>query len=255
MSDRSRMIFLIKFFQEEEHAKDFVRGKMFANRLSYFKEIEGNDGRGDENEGAIMSKNDSLTVELFTTDAETGEVTSKHTMYGTELAAPLVIRPRWFDHVNVFCMYTGHMCESQVISADNAQDIKNQLKIPDACATLGKYAVVILNPITFFKRVEVAADQKGYKIGHRLVKYYDSEVGTPPVRSDIETIFTKSNEYEYQREYRIAIETGTIGRNPITLDIGKIDDIAGCINLCDINQNFAVKIDEITIQVIGENSG
>ena len=180
---------------------------------------------------------------------------AKHTMYGTELAAPLIIRPRWFDHVNVFCMYAGHMCESQVISADNAQDIKNQLKIPDDCTSFGKYAVVILNYVEFFKRVKVASDQLGYKINGRLVKYYDAEVGTPPVRADIETIFTKRNEYEYQREFRIAIDTGTMGCDHITLDVGNIDDIAGCINLCDINQNFAVEINEVTIQVIGENSG
>ena len=238
------IFFLAKFFQEKEHANDFVNGRLFANRISYFKKIEGQDGRGDEDEGAIMSKDDDITIELTATNVETGEVVGKHTIYGTELAAPLVIRPRWFDHINVFCMYAPHSSGFQGISADNAQDLKEQLEIPEACLELGKYAVLITNAVEFIRRVKVAAERKGYRICSGLVKYYDPEVGTPPVQSDLETIFTKSKEYECQSEYRFAIDTGTIGCNHIILDVGKMDDITVCLNTSDINRSLSVRFKE-----------
>ena len=246
------IFFLAKFFREKEHANDFIRGQLFANRISYFKRIEGHDGRGDEDEGAIMSKNDGLTLELTATDVETGEVVSKHTLYGTELAAPLILRPERFDHVNVFCMYAGHSGGFQSISADNAQDLKKQLEIPKACTALGKYAVVITNTVEFIRRVEVAAERKGYGICKGLVKYYDPEVGTPPVRSEIETIFTKRKEYEYQSEFRFAVNTRTMGCDPITLDVGEIDDITVCLDTSDINLQLSVRIEGDPGDCIGD---
>ena len=51
-------------------------------------------------------------------------------------------------------------------------------------------------------------------------------------------VFRKRVEFEYQREYRVAIDTGTEGLEPITLNIGNIADIA-----------FAVNTDEIDLQI------
>ena len=238
------IFFLVKFFQKKEHASDFVKGKMFANRLSHFKRIEDHDGRGDEYEGAIMSKSDSLVLKLEATDSETGEVISSHTIPGTELAAPLIIAPEWFDHINVFCMYASHIGGFQSISVDHAQNLEKQLEIPETCAELGKYAVVITNTPEFLRRVKVAADQRGYGIIRNLVKYYDPEVGTPPLQAETETIFTKRKEYEYQSEFRFAIDTRTVGRDPIILDIGEINDIAVCMDASEINRQLSIRIEE-----------
>ena len=79
-------------------------------------------------------------------------------------------------------------------------------------------------------RVKAAADREGYGINGRLVKYYDPYVGTPPAGSQMESIFTKRNQYAYQKEFRIAIDTRTSGMDPITLSIGPIDDIALHLN-------------------------
>ena len=48
------IVFLAKVCETKEHAEAFLKGSMYANRLSYFKNLEGAYGRGDEYEGAIM---------------------------------------------------------------------------------------------------------------------------------------------------------------------------------------------------------
>jgi hypothetical protein len=234
------IFYLAKVFQEREHAKDFVSGRMYANRLSYFKKIEDHDGRGDEDEGAIMFQLDGLTATLEFTNMDTGEV-ERTTMTELDFAAPPILRPEWFDDINVFCMYAGHSGEFQHVSPDNLQEFRRQLEIPEEYTRLGRHAVFITNTTEFLKRVEIAANRAGYGLRRGLVRYYDAEVGTPPIRSDIETIFTKRKEYEHQREFRFAIDTGTTGCCPIILDVGEINDISMCTDTCNINQTISYR--------------
>lgn len=237
------IFFLAKVFQQSEYADAFLRGAMFANRLSYFKKIEGHDGRGDEDEGAIMPQIENLTLKLESTNLETGEVDGV-TLTADDLAGPPIMRPRWFDNINVFCMYAAHIDGFQGISSDGLQEFKSQLEIPWGYTRLGRHAVVITNTTEFFRRVKHAADKAGYGIYGKLVSYYDPEIGTPPARWDIETIFTKRKEYEYQREFRFAIDTRAAGCCPITLDVGEIKDIATRIDTCEINRQLHVGIEQ-----------
>ena len=45
----SVVFFLVKFFDNEDHVKDFLSGRIYANTLEKFKRLEGTDdsGRGD----------------------------------------------------------------------------------------------------------------------------------------------------------------------------------------------------------------
>ena len=238
------ILFLVKVFEREEYANDFLMGKMFINPLSYFKKIEGDDGRGDEYEGAIIFPLESAIITLKPNDPETGESWEHTLTRESGLAAAPVVQPNWFDHINVFCMYAGHTGDFLNISSDNIQDFKKQLEIPDDCISLGRYAVVITNVTEFIKRVDTAAEQNRYGILRHLVKYYDPEVGTPPAQSDIETIFNKRKEFEYQREFRFAIDTCTMEDNSIILDIGDIGDIAYATDTADVNQQLCVRTND-----------
>ena len=139
-------------------------------------------------------------------------------------------------------MYAGHSGGFKKISADNLQCFKKQLEIPEDCTRLGKYAVLIKNPKEFIRRVRVAAERENYRIYWRLVRYYDPEVGTASLESNLDSIFSKRKEYEYQKEFRFAIDTGTLGSDHITLDVGEIGDIAVCMNSREINRQFDIKI-------------
>ena len=235
------IFFFSKIFENKEHADDFVRGSLFANRLSYFKRIEKREGRGDNYEGAIMPRLDGLSITLTCTDIETSEV-SEITIPEEDFAAPPIIQPTWLDHFNVFCMYAGYSDAFKEISTDNLQCFQKQLEIPEKCTRLGRYAVLIKNVTEFIRRVRVAAERENYEIWWRLLRYYDPEVGTPRLESSLDSIFSKSKEYEYQREFRFAIDNGSVGRNHIILDIGEIDDITMCMDSREINRQIDIRI-------------
>ena len=219
------IVFLAKVFSEPQHADDLIKGKLYANTLRYFRNIEGDATRGDPEEGAIMPRLEGLAIELTSTNSLTGEV-DKITITGDDLAAPPSIRPRWFEHLNLFCMYGALTGKFTTISETNITDFQKQLEMPQDCEQFGSHAVLIRNTREFIRRVNVAAEKTEYKIYYGLVQYYDPDIGTPPIHSPIQTLFLKRKMYEYQKEWRLAIDTGTTADCPIIFDIGGIEDIA-----------------------------
>ena len=131
------IFFFAKIYEKVEHADAFIRGSLFANRLSYFKRIENLDGRGDKYEGAIMPRLDGLSITLTCTDIENGEV-SEITIPVEDFAAPPIIQPTWLDHFNVFCMYAGYSGAFKEIPTDNLQCFQKQPEIPEDCTKLGQ---------------------------------------------------------------------------------------------------------------------
>ena len=229
--------FLVKVFEKKEYADDLLKGSLFVNRLSYFKKIEGSDGRGDKDEGAIMLPIDRACITLEATFGDTGE-TERFTIPQEDHYAPPIIRPQWFDHINVYCMYAIQGTSLKYITPNGVEDFRKQLELPEDVEKLGRHAVVIANVPEFIKRVKATGSRKEYKVCYKSVKYYDAEEGSPPLRSEVETIFTKRKEFEYQREFRIAIDTSTPGCAPITFDIGSIADIAYYTDTSDINRQI-----------------
>ena len=235
------IFFLAKFFEKKEYADDFLQGKLFLNSLRYFKEIEGEDGRGDKNEGAIVHPLDDFILTLTGTDEETGEV-SEVTLTKDDLAAPVSMHPRRYDHINLLCMYACHIGDFQSISDDNINDFRKQLEIPEECVSLGEHAIIITNRQEFFHRISVAAEQGGYRRCGGLVTYYDPEVGTPTTTLGIETVFHKRKEYEHQSEFRIAVDANLNEPTHLKLCIGEISDIAFLMRTAEINRQMRFEV-------------
>lgn len=227
------IFFLAKVFSEPGYADELIEGKLYANRFNYFKKIENDHIRGDSEEGAIMPQLDGLTIELTGTDSTTGEVNTIR-ISKEDLAEPPVIRPQWFDDINIFCMYAAHTKEFKNISEANINDFKKRLEMPKDCQEFGNHAVLIKNTREFIRRVKLSAKKKGYKFYSGLVQYYDPTIGTPPIQSPIQTVFLKRRVYEYQKEWRLAMKTGTTGDDPIILEIGSIEDIAVRVSTPDL---------------------
>ena len=207
------IVFLAKVFSEPQHAGDLIRGKLYANTLRYFRNIEGDSTRGDPEEGAIMPQLEDLAIELTSTNTTTGEV----------------------DKItNLFCMYAARTGQFTTVSEQNIAGFQKQLEMPKDCQEFGSHAVLIKNPSEFIRRVNLAAEKKEYKVHSGLVQCYDRDIGTPPIHSPIQTLFLKRKIYEYQKEWRLAIDTGTTTDCPIILDIGGIEDIAVQISTPDL---------------------
>ena len=227
------IVFLAKAFSDPQHAEDLIKGQLYANTLRYFRNIEGDPTRGDPEEGAMMPQLEGLAIELTSTNPTTGEV-DRITVTKDDLAAPPVIRPRWFEHVNLFCMYAARTGQFTTISEQNITNFQKQLEMPKDCHRFGHHAVLIKNPSEFIRRVNLAAENKEYKVHSGLVQYYDPNIGTTPIHSPIQTLFLKRKMYGYQKEWRLAIDTGTTTNCPIIFNIGGIEDIAVQMSTADL---------------------
>ncbi|MFC1507836.1 hypothetical protein ACFL5R_01190 [Pseudomonadota bacterium] len=225
------IFFLVKIFDDKKYATDFVSGKLFANRLSYFRKLEEAEGanRGDRHEGVVSwLQPDQVQI-----------VINGRTL--TDLAGPVSIKKNWHDHLNVFCIYAAHSGDFKSITHENLADFKKQLEIPDDCLKLGKHAVLVTNFTQFIERVKSAVQENNYGLNAGLVDYYNSETFSGNFTEE-EAVFKKRDEYEHQKEYRFVIDSGIEGKNPIFLDIGDISDITMHCNVADVNKYLEIKL-------------
>ena len=207
-----------------------MQGKVYANRLSYFKGVEGTDdsGRADRHEGVIgwfQPNQGRLTINDM-------DITG-------DLAGPIEMQREWLNYRHLFCVHAAHMGDINLgnLSAHNVEDLRKQLELSEDCLKLGKFAVVIKNIPEFMKRIESAVEQKDYRLSRGLVKYYDPDVFRGSF-SDWKAVFRKRSEYKYQQEYRFIIDTLVTGDWPIVLTVGDIRDITSCFCASKINEEL-----------------
>ena len=136
----------------------------------------------------------------------------------------------------MFCVHAAHTADLDLeeISDHNIERLRRQLLISDACQALGPHAVVITDIPEFMRRFGAAVGSQGYRAWGHLVRYYDPETFHGHFEG-IDPVFRKQSTFSYQREYRFAIDTGTIGRDALTLEIGDIRDITLQFASTDLN--------------------
>ncbi|MEG0010305.1 MAG: hypothetical protein RR721_17030 [Aeromonas sp.] len=229
------IFFLVKIFDNKKYAQDFVDGKLFANRLSYFRRLEEHDkaNRGDKYEGVVS----------WIQPEEASLVINGRSI--TELAGPVSVQMNWHDDLNVFCIYAAHSGSFNYLSHENIDEFRKQLEIPEDCLKLGGYAAVVTNFTQFFERIQNAVIENDYGMNAGLVDYYDPNEFSGSF-SETEAIFKKRSEFSHQKEYRFAFDTGASGETPLALDIGDISDI---VTLCDagkVNKILEIRLREET---------
>ena len=225
------IFFLVKFFEKEIHAKEFVHGEIFARKLSEFKQAEdgGESGRMDRHEG---------TTALW----QRGK--GRLTLNGMDIPDVSVqIQMDRVSNLNVFCLHAVHSGDLDLasLSNDNVEALRQELTIPKKCLCLGKYAVVVMNVSEFINRMRSFARAKNYPgIKWGLVEYYNPETfhGNFP---DEEAAFRKQKDYSYQREFRFAMNSGSSGENPqpLIMNIGDISDITLQLESSELNGEVA----------------
>ena len=200
----------IKFYERKEYANQFVAGQIFCNRVSYYKDNSSNDldRRSDTDEGT------SLWLQ-----PGRGQLILNGVDLSNDLAAPVKMQKHWINHLHLFCMYTVHTGNLTGESLSDISMLRQQLVIPDPCFALGEYAVLVKDVNEFARRMIHAAGQKGYRIAHNRVNYFDPTTYHGQV-DDIDSIFRKPNQYSFQREYRFLIDSNSSGKDPVYLDIG-----------------------------------
>ena len=116
----------------------------------------------------------------------------------------------------------------------NVEDLRQRLLIPERCLELGEHAVVIRDVPEFMRRFGAAIAARRYHAWSHLVRYYDPTSFHGSFEG-INTVFRKRTEYSHQREYRFAVDTGSVGNDPLYLDIGDIHDITLCLRSEELN--------------------
>ena len=230
------LYFFVKICREEQWANDLLDGKLYANRLSYFKKIEAEEeeDQGDPNEASIIHQRSSIR-EL---------VINKRDM--TKDVVQIEMQMNWMNHLNLFCIYAGHGGPFQEISIENLQAFREQIELPDKMLRFGSHAVIIRNTVEFIERVEQAIKARNHFLYRGLVRYYDPDVDDVghDSRNDLLPTLYKSNTFSYQKEYRFVVGTGTVGDDAIIIDIGDIRDIATRIDANQINSKLEVRIQQ-----------
>lgn len=239
MSDK-KIPYLIKFFSEERFANQFISGNLYLNRLSFFKKLESPfDGRQDSNE-AIWSWWQPYDLSIRFSLFPELEITSK------DLAGPVSTAFDIHNHLHIFCMYgisvpsfalTGEKFEC---SEQQAAELKQLLTVDERCRQFGDFAVIVPT-LLFLERLKSAVKGR-YAVTARAVKYYDERIfhGSFP-QEDIP--FSKQRRFEYQREFRLVVDTRTKGSEPLILKIGDIRDISLKVLSHKINDMFALRLE------------
>ena len=223
----SVIFFLVKFFDNEVYARDFVKGRIYANTLATFKMLEGIDdsGRADRHEGTIAW----LQPGHGRLEINGMDITD-------DLAGPTQLQRNWLNHLHIFCLHAVHSGSLDMVhvSNDNIEELRQQLIIPDECRALGEHAVVINNVPEFIKRMEATAQVKGYRMARSLVRYYHPGSFHGNFR-DVESIFHKQGRHSYQREFRFVIDCGLVSDAPLILEIGDLSNITRQFDFAQLN--------------------
>lgn len=221
--------FFIKFLNKESYVDDFLDGRIYMNRLSYYKKIEQHDedaNRADRHEGAFAWHQPGV-----------GRLTINGQDITGDLAGPIEMYDDRLNHINIFCVYAAHSgnLDLRNMLTGNIEAFKQQIKVPEDCLKLGKYAVLVTDLPKFFQRMKSAAESQDYQIGRGLVKYYDPETfsGSFP---DGQAIFYKQIQHQNQREYRFGVDTGHPGDDPVVLEIEDVRDITLRVNTENLNK-------------------
>jgi len=198
---KNRLLKIIKIGKKEYMENLLNKGELYLNTAKYYRKHE-NEQIGDSHENDFLIRHGKISIKI---NDEYIYLYNKH-------------RPIAFsnpnDNKNLYCTYgvfTGNFVKKEHYML---HEIPNYL-----IKEFGGTIVCIINPIEFFKRIEVAVKEKGLEtqIGH--VEYYNEDT----YDGDL-TIFNKRKQFSHQNEVRIAINNENDA--PIKLNIGSINDIA-----------------------------
>ncbi|MDE1905753.1 MAG: hypothetical protein KGH75_04810 [Rhodospirillales bacterium] len=223
----SKAYALIKFFSERDHSEQFLDGSLFMRRLSYFRREEDAEGRWDSTEGvwSWLQKKD-LRINMNIPSVGAISITER------DLAAPVSMSIGGPDNLYIYCMYAYYI--EQALPTDDIRDIYGEdrlveleaaLQLDPRCLRFGSHAVVIpWKP--FVARLRQAASKQSLRLRAGLVHYYDDNVFNGEFKFK-DAPFRKQKRFDYQREYRICVQTLDHTPAPRTINIGSLRGL-GC---------------------------
>jgi hypothetical protein len=247
MGNDRQIRWLIKFFTEEDHADQFLRGRLLLRRLSHFKRIENaaDTTRRDPTEavGAWLQPK-GLRINFLAPGMSHLDITDK------DLAGPVSISFDEHDHLHLYCMYAVHTSgfdfgeDGKVeLSPEQVAELERQLTIDPRCLEFGRFAVIV-RAVDFIDRLTATLRERRQWARLKLVDYYDDQAFNGQFPNE-NIAFHKQMRFAYQQEFRICVRTGTRGDDPLWIDIGDIGDISGKVEAAQLNSTFKVNVEPV----------
>ncbi|MBS4059655.1 MAG: hypothetical protein KG029_04595 [Bacteroidetes bacterium] len=216
------LVFLFKFGSEENIDNLLQHGTVYCNTVKYFREVDDNYTRGDENECKTYIKQiDWLKIENEGISLE----------FNTK--AQLYVDDGSFNG-NLYCMsaITRDDIDYSLIN----EDFKiHPITLNPSLARFGNSAMLIYNIPEFFIRLEKALKRKHKKYQYEPITYTDFNTYEGELSP-----FIKSIKYDYQKEFRIFIRGQS--NKPFIVNIGNLTDIAIKVKSAEVVNGIAVGI-------------
>ncbi len=205
----------ISFFKigNEQHMQNLLyEGEVFCKPLEYFRNEEQETFRHDNKDGAGYISQ-MTNFEAFTEDGKTliGKAKSGQLYYYHNNS-----------HGNVYCLYG---IESILMNL-KAGSI-TPLDLDMSALNFGDYAVLIIDPTEFVKRVQSVVEKQNFTFHYGPVNYYDEY----KYQGDL-GVFCKSNKFSPQKEIRFWIPNKF--NKELVFKIGNIEDIARLLPKSDL---------------------
>ena len=199
---------LIKF-HSAKIIESFQKGKVYANRLGYYRKREeetGDSEVGDKYE-AMLHVNEAYIH--FPDSGETVPLTDE-----------LISTTHSEDYI--FCLFGIY---------PNLNNFSFTEQQKEKLLSFGDTALIITDSEEFIKRVKEASEKAGYKVKFGAVKYYDATYDNGnmivSLMEDMANVaFWKRDSYKYQQEGRFVFYSGDMTLDHLELDIGDISDIS-----------------------------
>ena len=225
MMEEQSFIFF-KFGNEENITDLFENGTIYFNTIDYFQRLEGQGLRGDDYEGTtkiINHKSDKLKLTITISETEK-EIPIKLSKF--DLREFLKdIKGNLFS---LYCLRHQDMFES------------GNFKIDPRVKEFGTHFILIKNPLKFITLICNQLDRNKFIYQIKQVEYYDKE----ELNGEI-SLFHKTTEYEYQKEFRIVLFNN--GNTPIKIEIGSLKAYAEVFKVDNIDTMKIIRIDKSDI--------
>lgn len=232
-------IIFLKFTNNEEWANDILDGRLYMNTLKYFRDLEndmGIKGQGDKNEGVLTLRPESL------------KLIPQNGGKALELK-PSYARMKYNDDddIYVYCMMDITMNDIEIVEFSQENNkVHVTLKLKFQCSDIkniredfGSYAIIIY-PGRFLEKVNKKCGEEQIPISYGMVKYReenDNERVDKFMEFSPERFLFKDLDFEYQKEYRLAIKRNTKNSNYFNID--SLRDLAYMV---EVDESFNDKL-------------
>ena len=204
------LFYLTKIGEKKYMHELYEHGVIFMNDIDYFRRYEGNELRRDKEEG-IKGMEQVVDIKLI----HNGKLIA-HGGSG---------QLKFHNYENNGNIYS-------LLAITSLED-PDSFQIDKKNKRFGDCFIVITVVKDFINRIEDKLKELKFEYEYGLVRYYNSKKHSGPL-----DVFCKSDNFEYQREFRFFVKRNETG--PLKFKIGSIKDIS---YIFDIN-----KLDKIGIK-------